>query len=189
MLSCEQTQSQNVFQHGLSVLDHFNQLTSLNSTLESDWRIPSWYWQHRKFIIKNIHDKEIAEHYLLYHDCGKPYCLIQDELGNHFPNHAEISKQTFIQIRDLLLAPHQKNMTADLIGWDMVLHTASAQEIDDYLKIWTLEDCMTLLIAALAEVHSNSRMFGGIESNSFKSKWKRINRRGKQILKSLKKEK
>jgi hypothetical protein len=42
---------------------------------------------------------------------------------------------------------------------------------------------MTLLVAALAEIHSNAQLFGGIESVSFKSKWKNWDRRGKQIMK------
>jgi hypothetical protein len=48
---------------------------------------------------------------------------------------------------------------------------------------WSAKDAITLLIAALAEVHSNASLFGGIESTSFKIKWKTIDKRGRQICK------
>jgi len=43
------------------------------------------------------------------------------------------------------------------------------------------EYAATLLLTGLAEIHANADMFGGIESTSFKMKWKQINRRGKKI--------
>lgn len=42
---------------------------------------------------------------------------------------------------------------------------------------------LTLLLVGLAEIHSNAKMFGGLDSTSFKIKWKNINQRGKQIIK------
>ena len=44
---------------------------------------------------------------------------------------------------------------------------------------------LSLLITGLSEIHANANMFGGIESTSFKIKYKQINSRGKQILKHL----
>lgn len=41
------------------------------------------------------------------------------------------------------------------------------------------------LIAGLAEVHSNAKMFGGMDSTSFKIKWNQINKRGKVICQKL----
>lgn len=70
----------------------------------------------------------------------------------------------------------------------MVIHTASAQEIDQYLQIWAPQDACTLLLAALAELHSNAKLFGGSDTTSFKSKFKQIERRGNQICKFLFKE-
>ena len=35
------------------------------------------------------------------HDCGKPYCITIDEAGRrHFPDHANVSANTFAQISD-----------------------------------------------------------------------------------------
>ena len=68
----------------------------------------------------------------------------------------------------------------------VVIHTATAEEIDKKLEEdWTEQDACTLLLAALAEIHSNAKMFGGIDSTSFKMKWKQLDRRGKQICKKL----
>jgi len=116
--------------------------------------------------------------YTVFHDCGKSSCVEIDSDGNrHFPNHAKVSKEVFLK--------HSDNQTvASLIGWDMVIHTASADEIGDMLKNhWSKSDALTLILSSLSEVHSNANMFGGIESNSFKSKFKKIQRRCNQILK------
>jgi hypothetical protein len=67
----------------------------------------------------------------------------------------------------------------------MAIHTANADEIAKLCVEWDVEDAMTLLVAALAEIHSNARLFGGIDSVSFKSKWKNWDRRGKQIIKTF----
>lgn len=64
----------------------------------------------------------------------------------------------------------------------MESHKFKAIEIEDFIKI---PDCITLLIAGLCEVHSNASMFGGIDSVSFKIKWKQIDRRGREICKKM----
>ncbi len=68
----------------------------------------------------------------------------------------------------------------------MCIHQCSATEIDEMCKIWSIKDAFTLLLAALAEIHSNSRMFGGENSDSFKIKFKKLEQRGKQICKYYK---
>jgi hypothetical protein len=45
---------------------------------------------------------------------------------------------------------------------------------------------LTLLVTSLCELHSNASMFGGIESTSFKIKYKQLDKRGNQVLKLLK---
>lgn len=182
MLTTEQTKGQTVFQHGQSVQYHF---FSLLDHLKNDsdlpgWRLPAWISTHSKHILSNLHSDETIAAYTLYHDCGKPLCRIVDSEGKaHFPDHAEVSRRTY-------LAATGDTVVANLIGWDMVIHTATAEEIAMRLQsVWTPKDAVTLLLASLSEVHSNARMFGGIESVSFKSKWKTIEKRGKQICKVL----
>lgn len=44
---------------------------------------------------------------------------------------------------------------------------------------------VALLLTGLAEVHANASMFGGIESTSFKIKWKNLDKRGRAIAKAV----
>tara|TARA_Y100000034_G_C6909981_1_gene423995 strand:+ start:9918 stop:10136 length:219 start_codon:yes stop_codon:yes gene_type:complete len=60
----------------------------------------------------------------------------------------------------------------------------SDEEIDAFCKNKT--DAITLLIIGLCEIHSNAEMFGGINSTSFKIKWKKLNSKGNKIIKRLK---
>jgi hypothetical protein len=63
----------------------------------------------------------------------------------------------------------------------MCLHIETADQI--MAHNWDVQTAMSLLLTALAEVHSNANMFGGIESISFKSKWKKIDKRGRMLCK------
>jgi hypothetical protein len=174
MLKFEQIRGQTIYQHGMSVKTHFDALIGDFDT--NDWRIPTWFTDYKNQLLVNLWDEEITSLYLVYHDCGKPYCREEIDGKVHFPNHAEVSKRTFLEAGGNPIA-------ANLIGLDMVLHTASSEMIEQYLKEWDIRDACTLLLAALSELHSNAKMFGGISSISFKSKWKTIDRRGRQICK------
>jgi hypothetical protein len=179
MIKCEQTVGQSVYQHGVSVNQHFEELIcNLDSFSFENWKIPNWIKEYKDKLLSNIYDKDIISKYTIYHDCGKSWCLTLDENGKqHFPNHAEISKQKFLEAGG-------DSIVANLIGWDMCIHQDSSIEIQDKLENeWSIKDACTLLLASLAEIHSNAKMFGGIESNSFKIKYKQIERRGKQICK------
>lgn len=108
------------------------------------------------------------------HDCGKPLCLtIDDEGKRHFPNHAKISYDVFKSL-------FEDEIAADLILHDMDIHLLKADGIEEFSKN---PNCLTHLIIGLAELHSNANMFGGIDSTSFKIKYKCLDSRGKQILK------
>jgi hypothetical protein len=173
MAECPQTDSMSVLEHGESVWGYTQRL--LNKDTDG-FRMPNWFLENYHEILANVHEHFIIKGYNVLHDCGKPYCLVIDENGKrHFPNHAECSKSTYLDL------PDANPTVADLIGWDMVLHTATAEEIQA-LNL-SKQDSYTLLITALAEIHSNASMFGGIESQSFKQKWKKLERRGNMILK------
>lgn len=179
MLKCEQTQGQSVYQHGVSVKHYFDTLThtlDISAPLPN-WKIPSWLETYKDKILCNLHDREIISMYLLFHDSGKPFCREVDAGGKvHFPNHAQVSKTVFLDAGGNAVA-------ANLIGWDMVLHSESSEEIQKRCEMeWTVQDACTLLLAALSEIHSNVKLFGNnVDSTSFKIKWKQIDRRGKQI--------
>jgi hypothetical protein len=61
----------------------------------------------------------------------------------------------------------------------MKIHLLSSDGVEEFCKN---PNVITLLIVGLCEVHSNSKMFGGFESESFKIKMKKINQRGKKII-------
>ena len=62
---------------------------------------------------------------------------------------------------------------------DMDIHLLKADGIEEFAS---RPEAATLLLTSLAEIHSNAAMFGGIDSTSFKIKWKHINKRGKKII-------
>jgi hypothetical protein len=108
------------------------------------------------------------------HDCGKPFCLTIDEEGRkHFPNHAQISYDVFKSL-------FEDGLAAELILHDMDIHLLKADGVEEFAK---RPNALTHLLIGLSELHSNARMFGGIDSTSFKIKYKALDSRGKQITK------
>ena len=178
MKNCPQTETQSVYQHGLSVKEHaFELIQMLKSGIEKPgWRLPDWFLVYRKQILNKLLPENLIEEYTIYHDCGKPYCLTIDDDGKrHFPNHAEQSKLTWLSVGG-------SEQAAKLMSMDMMIHTLKVTDIDEFIKH---PEAVTLLLVGLAEIHSNAAMFGGIESVSFKIKWNQINKRGKLICKKL----
>lgn len=178
MQQCPQTDTQSVWQHGLSVKDHVFQLIDFLNTgnIQGQWKLPEWMYQYRQQLLDRLLPLPIIKEYAIFHDCGKPYCFQLDEQGKrHFPNHPQQSYQTWLSISD-------NKQIAALILMDMKIHTIKAVEIEEFIK---QPEAITLLLAGLAEVHSNAKMFGGLESESFKIKWSQINKRGKMICQKL----
>lgn len=204
MRSCFQTHGQNMLDHGLSVWKYTQKLINGNTV---EMKLPSWYTSYKDKILSNIHDLETIRLYNIYHDCGKHLCRTVDADGKvHYPNHAEVSKQAWLNATS---GPHKyeecsgmyNNCAAcmrpvgheghcgppysedfyetigNLIGLDMIMHTESKEEI--LARNLSKKDMFTLLITALAECHANAEMFGGIDSTSFKIKFKKIERIGK----------
>jgi hypothetical protein len=138
-------------------------------------RLPQWWTDYREQILGSIHDYKIIKHYNLWHDIGKPFCRTVDAEGKqHFPNHAEVSKEVWLKLGG-------SPVIGDLIGLDMVMHTESKEQIE--ARNLDAKAAFTLLLTALAEIHSNAQMFGGIESTSFKIKWKKLDKIGKFLTK------
>lgn len=167
-----------MYEHGVSVKEHIFELISFLKTgqIGEGWRLPDWIYEYREQLLSKLLPEETIAGYAVFHDCGKPYCLTIDEQGKrHFPNHAEVSYNVWTAL--------STNKTiASLILWDMKIHTMKASEVDEFCEH---VGAATLLLAGLAEVHSNAKMFGGIESESFKIKWSQINKRGKAICRKL----
>lgn len=142
------------------------------------YRLPQWYIEHKDSILENLHDWKTIKHYNIWHDIGKPYCLTIDADGKqHFPNHAKKSKE----IWDELFPQH--SIISNLIAHDMDFHTMTFDELME--QGLSTQDLCTLMLTALAELHSNASMFGGIESTSFKIKFKKLEKLGKKICDKL----
>ena len=183
MSECEQTQGQSVLQHGISVKNYLFDLINhlrTGSPLQYEWKLPDWVLQNKDLILSSLPDDETLELYTTYHDCGKPFCLMVDSDGKrHFPNHAEVSYQYFTQV-------FNNPVAAELIRPDMDIHLLKSDGVEEFSKN---PYALTLLLTGLAEIHSNSTMFGGIDSVSFKIKHKCISKRGSQIINLIKNKK
>lgn len=181
MSACEQTQGQSIYQHGLSVNEYLVDLISLLKTGTSSkiWRIPDWLFQHKDSLLARLPSDHILSQYAIFHDAGKPYCLEIDAEGRrHFPNHAQKSHDIWIELGG-------DPQIARLILHDMDIHTIKADDLPAFAK---MSEAPALLLTGLAEIHSNAIMFDkekGIESTSFKIKWKQIDKRGRQICKLI----
>ena len=165
-----------VLQHGEMVWEYTKKIIS------GQWdglKLPEWFKENHRYICNNTHHPRLIKLYNIYHDCGKPFCLYEDEQGRHFPNHAQVSKETWDRYFD-------EPIVSKLIGADMHLHTCKAADL--FIDGFTRHDYFTLLVTAFAEIHANAEMFGGIESTSFKIKWKKLNQRGKKLIKHFKEE-
>lgn len=168
MRSCEQMSGLSVLAHGEMVNDYF---LDLLSERKFEWQLPDWF--SPDFLGRITSDKNIISTYMVYHDAGKPFCRVVDEAGKqHFPNHAIVSYD--------LMKPHLSREICELIKRDMDMHLTKPGEIRGYDR---LDLVPILLISALCEIHANATMFGGIESTSFKIKWKALNRLGNAFLK------
>lgn len=181
MMNTPQSSAQTVFEHGVAVFKNTIKILSyiIKNQKPEGFVIPDWLTDNKTEIGGNLHELQTIIEYTLYHDCGKPLCLTVEEGKNHFPNHAEVSKELFLKTTG-------KETIANLIGWDMAFHSKTAEEFTDLFQVWTKADAYTFAIVGLAEVHANADLFGGIESTSFKIKLKHLCKRAKQTLKHYK---
>lgn len=174
MKSCQQTDFQTIYEHGKSVSYHIRKIFDYLDDKDEleNWKIPDWLVLYRKKLNEKLLNRKKILRYALFHDCGKPFCLQVDETGKrHFPCHAQVSYDTWLKISS-------DKEIARLIRMDMDVHLLRSDGIAEFAR---REEAITLLIAGLAEVHSNAQMFGGLSSTSFKIKWKRINAYGNKI--------
>lgn len=177
MVDCPQTEDMSVLMHGYSVHDYYQDLINHiqeGEPLKYEWKLPDWI--HEEWVWHD-HSKlsdETIKNYHIYHDCGKPDVLYYDEDGRkHFPDHAAASCKAWAAVGGSL-------EECELIYHDMDIHLLKA---DGVMKFAQNPHWATLLLTGLCEIHSNASMFGGIDSTSFKIKWKQIKKRGNAIIK------
>lgn len=172
MSSCCQTPGQTILQHGEAVAARYKDLIG---DRRLDWRLPDWF--DLDFLLPLCPLPEVMEEYHIYHDCGKPFCRTIDADGKqHFPDHARISASIWrVHGGDPLIA--------EFIEHDMDFHIMKPADAAEYKR---LDLAPALLLTALAELHANASMFGGLESTSFKIKWKNLNKLGNRLITRIK---
>lgn len=171
----DQTVGQSVFAHGAAVAARYSDLRDVLATGTSvfTWRLPSWLDLYRDRLVADLPADWLMDRYLTLHDCGKP--LVRTVGGDgrvHFPEHARASQDVYRQL------PAADDDVAELIGGDMRAHTLRACDVAEFAAH---RFAAAWLLAAVAELHSNANMFGGCDSDGFKSKFKTLNRRGAQV--------
>lgn len=170
MRDCQQTETQNVLQHGISVARYYSDLKKhivTGSPLKYEWKLPEWIEKcvlyEEKLIQNGLYERNSIQNYQIYHDCGKPFCITYDEDGRkHFPDHADKSRKIWLEVTG-------NTLEARLMSMDMDLHLMKPGQEAEFAK---RPEAAILLITSLCELHSNAAMFGGTESTSFKIKWK-----------------
>ena len=174
MRETEQMPGLSVLDHGLMVADRFRDLAGhvrRGEPLRHPWRLPDWVSDPRLWA--RLPSDEILDRYQVYHDAGKPFCLVVGEDGRrHFPDHARVSKEIWLSLGE---CPE----VGELIGMDMDVHLLKDEGVEAFAR---RPQAAALLLTGLAEVHANAGLYGGLESTSFKIKWKHLDRRGRAIL-------
>lgn len=177
MRSCEQSPGLSVLQHGVMVRDHYRDLMDhlrFGSPLRGEWRLPEWIRDPR--LLDDLPSDQTMADYHLFHDCGKKAALVVDEDGRRrFPDHAAVSRRVWLEAGG-------DRMVGDLIGMDMDVHLLKDEGVPEFSL---RPEAGALILTALSEIHANASMFGGIESTSFKMKWKQVDKRGRAVLKAI----
>lgn len=177
MRGCEQTAGMTILRHGEMVRDHYADLIGHirdGKPLAGEWRLPDWIGD--PLLLEGLPSDEVMAEYHLFHDVGKPSCRVVDEDGRqHFPDHARVSARVW---RDA----GGSEEVARLIEQDMDIHLLKGEGVEEFSL---RPEARALLLTGLAEVTANASMFGGIQSTSFKIKFKHLEKRGRAILKAI----
>lgn len=156
MKACEQTPGQTIYDHGVAVHTAWQALLEAVPECLANW------WPQLMAAVSTFDPNDIKA-YHLYHDCGKPWCLVVDQDGGyHFPNHAQTSAWVWKQLGG-------SELVGLWIAHDMDIHTCSAADVEAFS---CLPGSEVLLLTGLAELHANANMFGGQQSIGYKIKYK-----------------
>lgn len=177
MRACFQFKSLCMAGHGEAVWRAYRTLlgAALEGRFPQGWRKPKWWSEQAgPDLAARQPELSLMWRYLRYHDCGKPRVHSVDELGRaHFPEHARASAALWRELGG-------GEQEAWLMEHDMLLHAGSSEECQ---ALAGHHLAPALLFASLAELHANAQMFGGTQTDNFKAKAKRLERRSADLLK------
>lgn len=153
------------YDHGVSVHFWYDKLTDDPNILDNE------------NVIEFFKDYEYLDgiyKYHVNHDMGKPYIVEYDSEGkSHYPNHSQKSYEMYCE-------KFGEDVFAELIRNDMVFHSGTMEEIQEYCKNPLAKHSYA---TAWAEIYANAELFGGVESTSFKIKKKKLIRALKYVIK------
>lgn len=192
MENCNQSPGQTILAHGWSVREHFFTLLDhlnddINLHQSTSWRLPAWIDDYADNLRADI-DPYLADRYTIIHDCGKPFAMSTDDSGNqHFAGHAKISAETWTKFSAITGPGADDRAIIDMIASDMDFHTIGSPTGPDttFVEFVANPHAATLMLAGLAALHANAAIFGGVDSTSFKIKFKRINKRGRAVCEAV----
>lgn len=174
MKKCFQFKGMSILDHGIDVWNWFDDLyhhLKFGKALNKEWRLPNWIYD---LDLSSVNLETMRE-YLIYHDCGKPFCrTVDDEGRQHFPGHEIVSYHRYKMYSD-----NEEVLT--LIKSDMDAHRLKSEGIEEFLE---RRESVSLILAALCEIHSNAfAQLGsdGLNSDSFKIKFKKLDKIGKKM--------
>ena len=181
MNGCYQHSTQTMYQHGVSVREHmfkFLDYIQRDIPLNPEWKVPFWLEVYKMQLARTVADDFTVWKYTTWHDCGKPFVKTVDEQGkSHYPDHATISAEKFAEVyKDL-------PVVTELIRRDMGVHKLKTEEVELFCRDKT--QASTLLLSGLAELYANSKLFGGTDTESFKIKFKHLEKKGMLVCKHL----
>lgn len=176
MQQCEQGRGISVYQHGVDVAYRYADLWRLieGKDTQLEWpRLDRVELEYLALLHSQALRPSSISRYQIYHDCGKPFCREVDDRGRtHFPNHAEISAEVWKR-----LYPDDE-LGFDILRLDLHPHTAKG---DDLALLMGHKLAPSLILTGWAAIYANAGLlFGGFESDSFKMKFKRLQKLTKQ---------
>lgn len=171
-----QTRGISYWEHGELVAARFRDL--MNDEPAMVWKLPAWFEQNAAWIREQLRPEfDRISTYMTWHDCGKPATRTVDEDGRvHYPNHAQVSADIWLQLGG-------DQFIGELIRRDMDCHLLRTAQAAEFARS---PHALILLTSALCELHANATMFGGFQSDSFKIKYKRLDKCGNLILNLIK---
>lgn len=150
---------------------NMNYFNSLGFKVELDFLEKLKYFQH---------DYDKMKSYHIYHDCGKHLSKTIDQNGKiHYAQHATYSSKLYNEY-------FNNAVSQDLILKDMNFHILKSEELKEWIFSEDKKTLCSLYLTALSEILANSKMFGGIEGESFKIKRKKLIKSGKILISRLK---
>lgn len=171
-----------MLKHGEMVYEEYRKIIQAIESKNEDYFSNigfSFEWEFIEKLYSYQYDVDTMKSYQIYHDCGKHLSKTIDENGKiHYPNHAQYSSDLYGQYFNNPIAQ-------DLILKDLNFHSFKCDQIVEWIEAENKQTLASLYITAWSELLANASLFGGIDSDSFKIKRKKLIQSGKKLKEKL----